>query len=299
MVGYDAIVTGTGLLGSRLVPLLEAKGLKSLGVDKVSYPGTEFEVKLVDITDIDSISGVIEGEGPEVIFHTAALTNVDGNEKDPELAHKVNVVGTRNIALAAKKVGARVIAVSTDFVFDGEKGMYKETDEPNPISVYGKTKLEGEQELAKVGVEHAILRTSVLYGSYRTTFNFVTWIIDSLKEGKEVRIVTDQYNSPTLADDLARALYRVHETGKMDLFHAGGGERINRYELAKKIAEVMGLDGSLITPVTSEEFDFKAKRPPDSSLDVSKLADEVHHRMVDIYTGLEVVKAQEEMLGKG
>jgi dTDP-4-dehydrorhamnose reductase len=183
-------------------------------------------------------------------------------------------------------------------VFDGQKGMYKETDAPNPISVYGRTKLEGELELSKVGVENAILRTSVLYGSYRTTFNFVTWIIDTLRDGKGVRIVTDQYNSPTLADDLARALFAVYDSGKRELFHAGGGDRLSRYELAVNIAKVMDLDASLIEPVTSDAFDFKARRPPDSSLDVTKIRKMVGHQMVGIDTGLEVVKAQEGRIGK-
>jgi len=291
---HDIIVTGIGLLGSRLMPLLFNEGYNPIGIDMATdVDPIKGEVKQIDITDLNALERFFKSEKPEVIFHTAALTNVDKNETDPDLAYKINVTGTKNIGLAAKTVKACVIFVSTDFIFDGKKGMYKETDKPNPISVYGKTKLEAEYELKKTGVENAIARTAVLYGSFRQRFNFATWVIDSLIAKKPMTLVNDQYNSPTLSEDLAKALLDIYESGRREIFHAGGSERINRYDFALKIAKVMDLDPSPMTPITTDKLDLKAKRPKDGSLDVSKLARVVGHKMLNIDEGLAIVKEQE------
>jgi len=280
------------------MPLLFAEGYNPIGIDMATdVDPVKGEVKNIDITDLKALEAFFKAEKPEVVFHTAALTNVDKNETDPKLAYNINVLGTKNIGLAAKKSKAIVIFVSTDFIFDGKKGMYRETDKPNPISVYGKTKLEAEQELAKTGVEHAIARTAVLYGSFRLRFNFVTWVIDSLIAKKSMTIVSDQYNSPTLAEDLAKALLDIYESGKREVFHAGGSERINRYDFALKIAKIMDLDPSPIAPITTEKLDLKAKRPMDGSLDILKIARVVGHKMLNIDEGMAIVKAQELKLG--
>jgi dTDP-4-dehydrorhamnose reductase len=293
-MAHDVVVTGIGLLGSRLMPLLFSQGYEPIGIDMATdVDPVKGEVRQIDITDLKALETFFKAERPQVVFHTAALTNVDKNETDPDLAHKVNVLGTKNIGLAAKKVKATVIYVSTDFVFDGKKGMYKETDKPNPVSVYGKTKLESEKELTATGVEHAIVRTAVLYGSYRLRFNFATWVIDSLRAKKPMTLVTDQYNSPTLADDLAVVLLEIYESKKRELFHTGGSERINRYDFGLKIAKVMGLDPSPISPITTDKLDMKAKRPPDGSLDVSKVKKVIGHKMLSIDEGLAIVKEQE------
>jgi len=297
-MSHDVIVTGIGLLGSRLMPLLFDQGYNPIGIDMATdVDPVKGEIRNIDITDLKALEAFFKAEKPEVVFHTAALTNVDKNETDPDLAYKINVTGTKNIGLAAKKSKCIVIFVSTDFIFDGKKGMYKETDKPNPISVYGKTKLEAEQELSKTGAEHAIARTAVLYGSFRLRFNFVTWVIDSLVAKKSMTIVSDQYNSPTLAEDLAKALLDIYESGKRDIFHAGGSERINRYDFALKIAKVMGLDPSPIAPITTEKLDLKAKRPMDGSLDILKIARVVGHKMLNIEEGMAIVKEQELKLG--
>jgi dTDP-4-dehydrorhamnose reductase len=296
---HDVIVTGIGLLGSRLMPLLFKEGYDPIGIDMATdVDPVKGEVRNIDITDLKALEKFFKEEGPKVVFHTAALTNVDKNETDPDLAYKVNVTGTKNIGLAAKKVKACVVFVSTDFIFDGKKGMYKETDKPNPLSVYGRTKLEAEQELAKTGAEHAIARTAVLYGSFRLRFNFVTWVIDSLIAKKPMTIVNDQYNSPTLAEDLAKALLDIYESGKRETFHAGGSERINRYDFAFKIAKAMDLDPSPIAPITTDKLDLKAERPMDGSLDVSKIARVLGHKMLNIDKGLAIVKAQELKQGR-
>jgi len=299
-MAHDTIVTGIGLLGSRLMPLLFEKGYNPIGIDMATdVDPVKGEVRQIDITDLKALKKFFSSEKPEVVFHTAALTNVDKNETDPALAQQVNVLGTKNIGLAAKKAKACVVYVSTDFVFDGKKGMYKETDKPNPLSVYGKTKLDSEKELAATGAEHAIVRTAVLYGSYRLRFNFVTWVIDSLRAKKPMTLVNDQFNSPTLADDLANVLLKIYESKKRELFHTGGSERINRYDFGLRIAKVMGLDPSPISAITTDKLDLKAKRPMDGSLDVTKVAKVIGHKMMNIGQGLSIVKAQELKLGPG
>jgi dTDP-4-dehydrorhamnose reductase len=179
-------VTGyKGLLGSKIIKYSEA------------YPKER-----IDITKKE-IFIAIKKVKPEFVIHCAAFTDVDGCEIQKEKAWEVNVTGTENVAKACQKIGAKMIYVSTDFVFDGKKGMYKETDKTNPINYYGKTKLEGEKRVKEICKNYVIARTSVLYG-WHERLNFVTWVIEQLKNKNKIRIVTDQYTSPTLADNLAK-----------------------------------------------------------------------------------------------
>jgi len=159
----------------------------------------------LDITDAIEVLNLFHKLKPDVVIHTASETNVDKCEKEKEHAWKTNVEGTRNIALASSEVGAKLVYVSTDYVFDGEKGKYEEQDKPNPINYYGVTKLEGENQVIQHCKNYAILRTSVLYGWHPWKQNFATWTINQLKQSKEITVVENHYNTPTLADNRARA----------------------------------------------------------------------------------------------
>jgi dTDP-4-dehydrorhamnose reductase len=218
---------------------------------------------------------------PDIIVHTAAMTNVDYCEDHREEALAANALGTKNIVDAARKSGSKAVYISTDYVFDGARGMYREDDAVNPVSVYAYTKLLGEYYVKDLQ-GHVIARTSVVYGNARQ--NFASWVRDSLRNGTAIRIFTDQYVSPTLALDCAGAIAALIKNNASGTYHTAGSERISRYEFARKIASFYGLDNGLIEPVTTEAMKQKAKRPRDSSLDVSKIS--THHKMLNVMEGL-------------
>lgn len=184
----------------------------------------------------------------------------------------INVNGTRNIVEIAEEINAKLIYISTDYVFDGEKGMYKENDQTNPVDYYGETKLEGENVVKETCDDYLIVRPSVLYGWNPVKLNFVTWMIKELKEGNKINIVKDQFNTPTLADDLAELILELIKKESFGIFHISGSERISRFDFALKIAGIFDLNKNLIKPITTDQLNWIAKRPMDSSLDVSKIS---------------------------
>ena len=195
------------------------------------------------------------------------MTNVDSCETQKDIAWDVNVDGTKNIVRACGKSGASLVYISTDYVFDGKKGNYAETDVPNPLNHYARTKLAGEM-LASTLDRHMILRSSVMFSSGGT--NFVSWVRSALPKGK-VRIVTDQVNSPTLATEMAEAILKLVGLDATGIYHTAGAERISRYDFAKAIAKVFGLDASRISAARTSDLGQKAVRPADSSLKIAKV----------------------------
>lgn len=283
------ITGGSGLLGSRVTKLAmqEHKVTATYNRSKIE---ADYPLMPLDITDGEDVLSLVNKLNPDAIIHCAALTNVDYCEDHKEEAMLVNARATGYLSEACERAGAKMLYVSTDFVFDGEKGRYSEEDEVNPINHYGFSKLEGEKEVLACS-DYAIARASVLYGwNVQRRLNFVTWIIDRLEIGREVNIVTDQYVSPTLTDDAAEAFLRIIEGDKTGVFHTAGSKRINRYDFAKKIADVFGLKEELINPITSENLKQKAKRPKDSSLNVRKAERELEMKMMTVEEGLERMK---------
>jgi len=283
------LITGTsGLLGSKIVE-------KAIGHYKVipTYGTKPLFPNSVEtnITDESDVLLVFNKFRPDIVIHTAAETNVDRCEVDREHARKVNAEGTGNIARICNKMGAKIVYVSTDYVFGGEKGLYTEEDEPNPISYYGLTKLEGEKYVAEICEDHVIVRTSVLYGWHPWKPNFVKWVIKSLRERKQISVVNDHFNSPTLADNLAEVMLGIIEKDLKGLYHTAGRERINRFEFTLKIAETFGLDSSLIKPTKMSELKtWVAKRPRDSSLCVDKIQKELKTKLLNVKEGLRTMK---------
>lgn len=280
------ITGGSGLLGSKFRYIagneyeIVTTHHKNPGENSVSF----------DITDENDVMDKITSLNPDAVIHAAALTNVDYCEDHPEEAWNVNAKGTDNIAKACEKIDSKLIYVSTDFVFDGERGMYSEEDKTNPLGYYASTKLEGEEFIRQHDdLDYAVTRVSVLYG-WHTRINFVTWVIDELKHGNEINIVTDQYNSPTLADNAAEAMLKIFEKDKTGIYHTVGDERINRFDFAQNIAKVFDLDSSLINPTKSTNFVQKAKRPKDSSLNVEKARKDLGIKMLNTTEGLNYMK---------
>jgi dTDP-4-dehydrorhamnose reductase len=228
------------------------------------------------------------------VIHTASETNVDRCEKEKEHAWKTNVEGTRNIALACQEVNAKLAYISTDYVFDGEKGNYSEDEETNPINYYGLTKLESEKQVAQHCQDYIVLRTSVLYGWHPWKQNFVTWTIDQLRKGKEIAVVDDQLSSPTLADNLAEMSLEASLKNLTGVYHASGSERINRYDVARKIADIFDLDSNLIKPIRmSQLINWVARRPRDSSLNTGKIRSRLSAKPLNVTEGLQRMKEEE------
>lgn len=299
------VIGGSGLLGYKLAKKSSEKYETFLTYNfrPVNLEGCT-ALKL-DKCDREAVFELLEKIRPDVVIDTAALHNVDYCETHPEEAWKVNVEGTRNVAEACKRIGAKIIFISTDYVFDGEKGCYTEEDAPNPLSYYAKTKLEAEKIIQSLGIRYVIARPSVIYGwnpnevlglksSSGKSVNFVVWALQKLERGEEIKAVTDQYNCPTLADNLAEALLIMAASEKQGIYHTAGKECVNRYQFTLKVAEVFNLDKSLIKPVTSEIFKQIAKRPKKCCLDVSKAERDFGIKFLTVEEGLKLMKFQRE-----
>jgi dTDP-4-dehydrorhamnose reductase len=286
------LVTGaSGLLGNWSVLLAESD--YQVTPTDILEPPHPNAVK-ADITDGETVRQLFLRVRPDVVIHTASETNVDRCETERERAWKINVDGTRNIAEACLESHAKLVCISTDYVFDGEKGLYDEEDAPNPIDFYGLTKLEGEKQAKRRLKNCAILRTSVLYGRHPTKQDFATWVINRVKQQQEITVVDDHFNTPTLAENLAEMALEVAALDLKGIFHTSGSERISRYDFARRIAEMFNLDSSLIKPIKMSELRaWIAKRPRDSSLSTKKIQQQLKTKPLNINEGLS--KLKEEM----
>jgi dTDP-4-dehydrorhamnose reductase len=265
------LITGaSGLYGSKLAQLTLEKDIEvySSDIQNLSVYGNF--VKL-DISEKEKVEEAFKTIKPDIVVHAASLTDVDKCEINNELAWKVNVEGTKNIVESAKSRGSFLIYISTDYVFSGEKGCYKETDKPSPINYYGSTKLKAE-EIVQTLPEYSIARPSVIYGATPAAgkVNFALWIIETLRKGERVKIVTDQWNTPTLNTNLAEMTIELIQRRLTGIYHLCGATRVSRIEFAEQIVDTFNLNKGLIDKVKSSQFTLPAKRPMDSSLDTSK-----------------------------
>jgi dTDP-4-dehydrorhamnose reductase len=262
-------------------------------------PVDGFLYKSVDLNDRRALRDCVKEFVPNCIINAAAYTNVDGGETERDACWRANVGVVENLVYAAQKVEARLVHVSTDYVFDGKAGPYKEDDTPNPLGFYARSKLAGENVLLSSRINFAIARTMVLYGAgFGIRANFVTWVIDQLRQGKAIRAVDDQFGNPTLASELAAALYRLAESGKAGIYHLSGSEIIERFTFAQRIADTFGLDKSLISPVKTADFKQPAPRPLKSGFIIDKAEKELGVRLSNVCGGLEKFKVERAALEK-
>jgi dTDP-4-dehydrorhamnose reductase len=233
----------------------------------------------LDKTSTDESSNVFAKVRPEVVVDSAALTNVDYCEIHREEAWRVNVEGSENIARLCSKFGSKLVHISTDYVFDGEKGNYLEQDTPAPLNYYGVTKREAEERALKTCSETLIVRPSIIYSwtpqrevemGGGKPLNFAMWIIKKLANNEPVKIVGDQFNSPTLADNLAEGILHAVERDLSGILHLAGGSRLSRYEFVLRLAQTLGLDTQLVQEVRTADMHWLARRPRDSSLNIEK-----------------------------
>ncbi len=266
------LITGChGLLGQKVLKVfLRSTSAEILATAK--EPRTFLDLKgfdytMLDITNRSDVKNLVVYFHPDVIVNTAAYTNVDGCELNRELAWRVNVEGVRNLVHSARRVDAKLIHISTDYIFDGKNGPYDENAVPNPINYYGRTKLASENEIKIGGIRFAILRTNVLYGVGRNVKNnFALWLYNKLSSGERIKVVTDQIGNPTYVDDLAFAILKVVEFDKEGIYNVGGRDLVSRYDFALKLAEIFGFDPELIIPVRTSELNQVAPRPLKSGL---------------------------------
>jgi dTDP-4-dehydrorhamnose reductase len=288
------LITGaSGLYGSKLAELTTARNYavySGYSRDQPPY-GTPIQF---DVSDKSRVEEVLKKVNPDVVVHAAALTDVDKCEMNRELAWKVNVEGTKNIVEQIKMRHSFLVYISTDYVFNGETGQYKETDRTDPINYYGLTKLKAEELVKDLVDEYCVARASVIYGSTPAAgkVNFALWVLSKLERNEQVRIVTDQWNSPTLNANLAEMTLEIMERKLTGTFHLSGATRINRYDFAKLIAQTFNLDASLVNPCTSSEFSWAAKRPGDSSLDTAKAQQTLKNKPLQINQALERMKQE-------
>jgi len=255
------LITGaSGLYGSKLANLAEKNGHKVFSVYNQHQAAFGRPVRL-EISDKEQVQKIFEEVAPEVVVHAATLTDVDKCELNKELAWKTNVEGTENIARATKTENAFLMYISTDYVFNGETGQYKETDSPDPINYYGLTKLRAEEQVKTITNEYCITRTSVIYGATPAAgkINFALWLLNNLKKGEKVKALIDQWNSPTLNTNLARMSLEIIERRLTGTFHLSGATRISRYDFARMVAQTFNVEASAIIPTAAKEFSWVAR----------------------------------------
>jgi dTDP-4-dehydrorhamnose reductase len=257
------VVGANGMLGRDLTALLGGRGR---GID----------IEDIDITDLQSTERVLRALHPQVVVNCAAYTDVDGCESDVEKAMQVNGEGVAHLAMATREIGARLVHVSSDYVFDGTKGApYQEDDAPNPLSVYGESKLAGEMNAA-FNPEHIVVRTQWLYGPHGK--NFVETMLRLAGEKGAVTVVDDQVGSPTWTVDLARAILVLIDKGCTGIYHVANAGHCSWNGFARAIFEESGME----TPVhgmTTEQLNRPAHRPLHSTLDCGKLERDTGFRL--------------------
>ena len=266
------LITGsTGQLGNSLGKVFKSR------YDLVSTSRTKPNLNtnyFLDITNSLLVKDMVSAISPDIIINLAALTNVDLCESNPDLAHAINFQGVKNLVNVFK---GPIIHLSSDYVFDGKLGQYKENDITNPINVYGVTKYKAEKILLEKSKESLVIRTNVLYDyQSKAKSSFLNWVVDALKRGEKIKVVDDQFNNPTWTDSISVVIDRAIKADLNGLIHWGDLDWISRYDFANKIADKFNLQSNLIEPIKTEELNQVAPRPLNGGLDTTLAQDLLH-----------------------
>ncbi len=289
------LVTGAnGLLGQHLIKLLlgqTAYTIIATGKGECRLPFADqdkLQYHSLDIADGMAASYFYLQQQPGIIIHTAAMTQVDDCEIYKVKCWDANVTATRFLIDAAKKIAAWFIFVSTDFVFDGEKGNYKEDDITNPVNYYGSSKVAGEKAVLESGLDAAIVRTCLVYGNILqgNRSNIISWVKDNLQNGKKIKVVTDQWRTPTYVEDLAKGILLIIEKRAKGIFHISGEKMISPYDMATATADYLQLDKSLIEKADVSSFTQPAKRPAKTGFVIDKAKKELGFQPLSFSEGL-------------
>jgi dTDP-4-dehydrorhamnose reductase len=292
------LVTGSnGLLGQKLTSLLD----QSLEVDtiatarkKLNFPISRGAFAALDVTNEHQVEDVVGHWKPDVIVHTAAMTQVDQCETERDICWKNNVTAVEYLSNACKKSLTHFIHISTDFIFDGTAGPLDESATPHPLSYYGASKLASEEIVKNSKIEWTILRTVLVYGVTpdMSRSNIVLWVKKSLEEGKTIQVVSDQWRTPTLAEDLAQGCSLAATKKAKGIYHVSGDEMMTPYDIAFRTAEFFHLDKSLIKKTDSNHFKQPAVRPLRTGFIIEKAKRELGYRPHTFEEGLGVVAEQ-------
>ncbi len=298
------LVTGSnGLVGTKVLErLVRDAGAEPLGAYHQSrgndYLGT-FPSWTLDVTDAANVARVLDEARPDAVVHTAAFTNVDAAERERERAQALNADAAGHVARACAARGIRLVHLSTEYVFDGAAGPYRESDPINPQGWYAETKAAGEQQVIEAGGSYAIARTTVVYGyAPHVRANFVLWLVGQLRAGERVRIVDDQVGSPTLAENLAEMVLALADSREQGIFHTAGADVISRFAFSEQVARTFGLDAALMDPITTAALNQPAPRPLKAGLLMDKFrAAFPSVPVLSVAEGLAVVRDQFEQAG--
>lgn len=294
------LLTGAnGLLGQKLVKLILDKGKDELvatarGANRLPCPESNYSFDQMDITDQSQVDKVISKHSPDVIIHTAAMTNVDQCETEKEDCWKLNVDAVEYLIAICEKTGSYLLHLSTDFIFDGEDGPYDEKAAANPISYYGDSKLAAEKLLLNSSIKYGMARTVLVYGIAHdmSRTNIVLWVKKSLEDGKAIKVVDDQLRSPTLAEDLAIGCYLMAKKRAEGIFNISGKDLLTPYEMAMKTAAYFNLDTSTMEKADASTFTQTAKRPPRTGLLIDKAVRELGYSPHSFEEGIGILVDQ-------
>lgn len=287
------LITGAnGFLGYYLVEQLLTKNFSvtATGKGECRLPFTydkNFQWLTMDFTDPFSIHDVFENIKPAVVIHAGAMSKPDECETNQMLAYLVNVEGTVQLLINSANLKSFFVFVSTDFVFDGETGMYDEDDKPDPVNYYGRTKLEAEEAVKEYEFNWAIVRTVLVYGKNHSGHSNILKIVkEKLEKGEEYSVVDDQLRTPTFVEDLARGIVSIIERKATGIFHLSGKDILTPYQMAIKTAEHLRLDSSVIKKVTAASFSQPARRPPKTGFIIDKAREELGYEPLSFDEGL-------------
>jgi len=298
------LITGSnGLLGQKLVNLLSIEDefeiiALSRGENR-NQTAKNYTYYNIDITSAEEITQLINNIKPHYIINSAAMTNVDECEREKAACDLINVEAVGTLVSCAKKNNSHLIHISTDFIFDGEHGPYKEDDEPNPLSHYGLSKLKSEELIMRSEINYTILRTILVFGIVDNMpgNNIVVWIKDALENKREITMVDDQYRMPTFVDDLAYACLLSIQNNAYGVFHISSSELLSIYEMALQIADAFDLDTSFIKRISTSQLNQVAKRPSKTGFDLEKSKEILNFPSLPFKNRLQVFKNQLITLG--
>lgn len=287
------LVTGAnGFLGNYLVQQLLQKQYPVIATGKgecrLSFTGVDnFDYEPMDFTDPFAVHDLFEKYQPSVVVHAGAMSKPDDCEKEQWQAYLINVEGTVTLLTNAEAYRSFFVFVSTDFVFNGEKGMYSETDIPSPVNFYGKTKLEAEEIVKEYAFGWAIARTVLVYGKpLAGRSNILSIVKEKLEKGEEYSVVNDQVRTPTYVEDLAAGIVAIIEKKATGIYHLSGADILTPYEMAIKAADFLKLNKSLLKKVTAADFTQPAKRPPKTGFNIEKAKRELDYQPRSFDEGL-------------
>jgi dTDP-4-dehydrorhamnose reductase len=288
------LITGAnGFLGHYLAAQLLQKNIEVIATGKgncrLPFSGAaNFVYAPMDFADAENVSPVFNQHKPTVVVHAGAMSKPDECEENKEATWLVNVTGTANMLAVAEKYNCYFIYISTDFVFDGVKGMYTETDEPNPVNYYGQAKLEAEKLVQQYNGNWAIIRTVLVYGKPLSgRSNILTIVKEKLEKGEGYKVVSDQIRTPTYVEDLAAGIISIIEKNKTGTWHLSGADELTPYNMSCAVADYLQLDKKLLTEVTAASFTQPAVRPPKTGFNISKAKSELGYNPLSFAEGLQ------------